>query len=478
MVIRIFCNSYFRGWTAVLFLFFTACVPSLVQKNVKKDVPFSYQNTKDSTNTAKIRWRDFFKDPNLANLIDTALQNNQGLNVIIQDINIATNQIRARKGQYLPFLSLFGGAGLEKQGDYTRLGSIDAYNYIKPGTKTPTPLADYLISANISWQVDIWKQLRNARKSAFFKYLASVEGKNLLVTLLIAEIATNYNELMALDNQLEILKQNIEIQTNALEIIKLQKQAGLVTELAVRRFEAEVFKNQSRQFYVQQKIIEAENRINFLVGRFPILIKRSSKTFVDLVPATIMAGIPSQLLQNRPDIKQAEQDLAAANLDIKVAKANFYPTLNITAAIGYEAFNPKFLITTPQSLLYNAAGSLVAPLINRNGIKAEYYSANARQIQAVYQYERTILNAYIEVSNQIANISNLDKSYDLKSKQVQALTRSINISISLFKSALADYMEILLTQRDALESKMELVETKKLQLNATVKMYQVLGGGW
>jgi len=239
-----------------------------------------------------------------------------------------------------------------------------------------------------------------------------------------------------------------------------------------------VFKNQSRQFYVQQKIIEAENRINFLVGRFPILIKRSSKTFVDLVPATIMAGIPSQLLQNRPDIKQAEQDLAAANLDIKVAKANFYPTLNITAAIGYEAFNPKFLITTPQSLLYNAAGSLVAPLINRNGIKAEYYSANARQIQAVYQYERTILNAYMEVSNQVANISNLEQSYDLKAKQVQALTRSINISISLFKSALADYMEILLTQRDALESKMELVETKKLQLHATVKMYQVLGGGW
>jgi len=478
MVIRNLFNANFGGWAVLCLLSFAACVPSLVKKNANKVMPENYNKASDTTNTAKIRWKDLFTDPNLSILIDTALQNNQGLNIILQDINIASNQIKARKGQYLPFLRLFGGAGLDKQGNYTRLGSVDANNNIMPGTPIPNPLGDYLLSANVSWQVDIWKQLRNARKSAFTKYLASVEGKNFLVTLLIADIASNYYELMALDNQLEILKENILIQSNALEIVKLQKQAGLVTELAVRRFEAEVFKNQSRQFYVQQKIIEAENRINFLVGRFPILIKRSSKTFVDLVPATIMAGIPSQLLQNRPDIKQAEQDLAAANLDIKVAKANFYPTLNITAAIGYEAFNPKFLITTPQSLLYNAAGSLVAPLINRNGIKAEYYSANARQIQAVYQYERTILNAYMEVSNQVANISNLEQSYDLKAKQVQALTRSINISISLFKSALADYMEILLTQRDALESKMELVETKKLQLHATVKMYQVLGGGW
>jgi outer membrane protein TolC len=190
------------------------------------------------------------------------------------------------------------------------------------------------------------------------------------------------------------------------------------------------------------------------------------------------AGIPSQLLTNRPDIKQAELDLMAAKLDVKVAKANFYPTLDITATLGLEAFNATYLITKPESMLFYMAGGLVGPLINRNAIKANYYTANARQIQAVYNYERTILSGYIEVANQLSNINNLAKSYDLRSKQVAALTESIGISIRLFKSARADYMEVLLTQRDALESKFDLVETKMQQMNAMVNIYRALGGGW
>jgi multidrug efflux system outer membrane protein len=129
-------------------------------------------------------------------------------------------------------------------------------------------------------------------------------------------------------------------------------------------------------------------------------------------------------------------------------------------------------------VLYSLAGDLAGPLINRNAIKAEFYNANARQVQAMFNYERTILNAYMEVSNQLSNVSNLGKSYDLKSKQVDALTRSINISNDLFKSARADYLEVLMTQRDALESKLELIDTKKEQLNATVNVYRYLGGGW
>jgi outer membrane protein TolC len=128
--------------------------------------------------------------------------------------------------------------------------------------------------------------------------------------------------------------------------------------------------------------------------------------------------------------------------------------------------------------LYSLAGELVAPLVNKNAIKATYYTANAKQIQAVYNYERTILNAYVEVANQLAKIGNLEKSYDLKTKQVQALTQSIDISNDLFKSARADYMEVLMTQRDALESKFELIETQKQRLNAMVDIYHALGGGW
>lgn len=152
--------------------------------------------------------------------------------------------------------------------------------------------------------------------------------------------------------------------------------------------------------------------------------------------------------------------------------------MDITAGIGLQAFDPTYLVKAPESILYNIAGELTAPLINRNAIKAFYYSANARQIQTVYNYERTVLNAYIEVANQLAKIDNMTRSYDLKSQEVEALTQSIGIANDLFRSARADYMEVLLTQRDALESKFELVETKRMQMSATVNIYKALGGGW
>ena len=458
---------------------FQACVvPSIVSKTENKNVPASFNNSQDTINTAIVKWREFFTDQYLNALIDTALKNNQELNIIMQEIQMTQNDVLSRKGAYLPYVDVGTGAGVDKQGRYTRIGAVDATTEIKPGKAIPEPLPDYLLAANVSWQVDIWKKLRNAKKSAIYKYLSSVEGKNFMVTHLVAEIANTYFELMALDNQLEILKANIEIQQNALKIVKLQKQAGMVTELAVKKFEAEVLKNQSRQFYIEQQIIETENRINFLVGRFPQPVQRNSQKFNTLLPASISAGIPSQLLQNRPDIKQAELSLAATKLDVKVARANFYPTLMINAGLGYEAFNPQYLITTPTSLFYSMAGGLVAPVINRNAIKAEYYTANSKQIQAAYNYEKTVLNAFIEVVNQLANINNLEKSYDLKEKQVEALSESINISTTLFKSARADYMEVLMTQRDALDARMELVETKKLQMNAMVNIYRALGGGW
>jgi len=196
------------------------------------------------------------------------------------------------------------------------------------------------------------------------------------------------------------------------------------------------------------------------------------------MPATVQAGVPAQLLVNRPDIRRAEQELLATKLDVKVAKARFYPTLGISAGIGLQAFNPAYLLKAPESLILSLAGELAGPLINKNAIIAAYNSANARQIQAVYNYERAILNAYIEVANQLSRIKNFEKSYEVKAKEVQALTQSVAISNTLFNSARADYMEVLLTQRDAQESRFDLVETRKQQLNAMISLYRALGGGW
>ncbi len=457
----------------------TACgIPSLVKKEENKTIPASYNGSQDTANSAKMVWQDFFSDPYLSALIDTALANNQELNITMQEVEMSRNEIRARKGEYLPFVGIRGGAGFDKVARYTNIGAMEANTEIKPGREMPEPLPDYSLAAYATWEIDIWHRLRNAKNAAVLRYLATIEGKNFMVTNLAAEIARAYYELLAYDNQLAIVKQNIEIQNNAFEIIKLQKQAARVTELAVRRFEAQVLSTKSLQFGIQQKITETENKINFLLGRYPQPVARSSKAIEQLIPVSVQNGLPSQLLANRPDIRQAEQELAAAKLDVKVAKARFYPSVGISASVGYRAFNPAYLIKTPESLLYSLAGDLMAPLINRNAIKATYYNANAKQIQAVYNYEKTVLNAYIQVANQLAKINNLEKSYSLKTKQVEALSLSVDISNDLFKSARADYMEVLLTQRDALEAKFELIETKVQQMNATVNIYQALGGGW
>ncbi|MTI41810.1 TolC family protein [Fulvivirga lutimaris] len=462
--------------TAVIF---TACtIPTLVDKSVNTKTPESFNTSMDTTSTATLQWKDYFTDPYLIALIDTALSNNQELNITLQEIQIARNEVRAKKGEYLPSVGIGAGAGVDKVGKYTRNGAVESNLEIDEGKEFPEPLGDLMVGAYANWEVDIWKKLRNAKKSAMMRYLSSVEGKNFMVTNLIAEIANSYYDLLALDNELENVQSNIKILNDALKIVKLQKDAARVTELAVRRFEAEVLKNQSRQYYIKQEIVEIENEINFLVGRYPQPVERDSESFIDLVPQSIQAGIPAQLLENRPDIRQAEMELAAAKLDVKVAKARFYPSLGISAGVGFQAFSPSYFAKTPESLLYSLAGDVMAPLVNRNAIKADYMSANAAQIQAVYNYEQAVLNAYIEVVNKLSLISNLNSSYELKAQQVEALTQSITISTVLFRSARADYMEVLLTQREALEAKFELIETKKLQLSAFVNMYQALGGGW
>ncbi|AXG75226.1 TolC family protein [Flavobacterium arcticum] len=471
-------QTYIYVGIVLTLLAFTGCkLPSVAKQTANTNVPESYNDSQDTVNTAQIKWKDYFTDPYLDNLIEIALSNNQELNIMLQEIQISQNEIKTRKGEYLPFVGLNGGAGVDKVARFTSRGASEATTEIEPGKEMPDPLQDYMVGAYATWEVDVWGKLHNAKKAAVSRYLSSVEGKNFMVTNMVAEIADTYYELLALDNQLIILNQNIEIQGNALEIVKLQKQSARVNELAVRRFEAQVLNTRSLQYAIKQKITETENKINFLVGRFPQPVERSPQEFNTIIPSIIHAGIPSQLLENRPDVKQAELELAAAKLDIKVAKARFYPSLGISAGIGYRAFDPSYLVK-PESLLYSIAGDLAAPLINRNAIKAAYSSANAKQVQAIYNYERTILNAYIEVANQLAKIDNMEKAYDLKSQEVVALTQSIDISNDLFRSARADYMEVLLTQRDALESRFELIETKMQQMSAMVNIYRALGGGW
>lgn len=463
----------------IFLVFTTACkVPSIVQVQNKQVVPTTFNQSTDSINSATIKWKEFFADPYLVSLIDTALKNNFELLSNAQDIEITKNNIRIKHADLLPRVNGAVGLGLEKTGRYTAAGAGNASTEITDGQEVPEPIGDIFLGFKAGWEVDVWGKLHKAKKVAVLRYLKSIEGRNFITTNLVAEIANSYYELLALDNQLEIIKQAIDLQKNQLDILKIQKENAAATELAVKQFEAQVYNSQSQQYDILQKIALAENKISYLLGRFPQPIARDKNTFANAIPRAIQLGVPSQLLQNRPDIKQAELELQAAKLNIQIARAEFYPSVGITGVLGLQGFKPKYVLPTIENLAFNFVGEMAAPLINRNAIVAEFNSANAEQINALYDYQKTILSSYVEVYNEMSNINNLSKYYETKTNEANTLTNAIAVAKDLFTYGRANYLEVLTVQRDALSAKLELVEAKKNQLIAVTNIYKALGGGW
>ncbi|WP_312902752.1 TolC family protein [Chryseobacterium taichungense] len=458
-----------------------APMATVIKDEVKENVPqnFNQEDQGDaSNNSGTTPWRQFFTDPNLVALIETALKNNQELMITLQEIEIAKSGVLAKKGRLTPTVSAGIGAGVKKAGRYTSEGAGDATTEIEPGKEMPDPLGNFEGGLMANWEVDIWKKLRTEKESAIAHYLSTVEGKNFVLSNLIEEVADNYYELLALDNQLDIIQQYIQLQQKALEISKIQKEAAAATELAVKKFEAELAKSKATEYTIRQEITEKENEINALCGRYPQPIIRSKGDFMTMIPQTVYTGIPSQLLANRPDIKQAELELKSAKLDVEAARKEFYPSLEISATLGLEAFKPSYLVKLPESMAASMVGELAGPLINKSAIKANFQTADARQIQSLYEYDKTILNAYLDVANLMSKVKNIDQYYKLKSEETKALEQSIDIANQLFRNSRADYLEVLLNQRDALDAKMELVEAKQKQLSTVVDIYKSLGGGW
>lgn len=456
-----------------------ACrIPDLRRAELGLGMPATYNGVTSPDNSAQLRADEFYNDPLLTGLICQAVANNRELKILEEDIQIARNEILSRRGAYLPSIGFRATGGMDKPSRFTPEGAAEEQLEYFPGKHFPDPLPNVLASLNLFWQVDIWRELRNARDAAVQRYFGAIERRNDFLTRLVADIAENYYGLMALDKRLENLDRIIELQQQSLEIARARFAAARGTELAVQRFQAEVRKNQSEKLIVRQEIVEVENRINFLAGRLPQFVERNSAGFFDLTIHTLSVGVPAQLLLYRPDIRQAERELAAAGLDVKVARARFFPRLDITAGVGYQAFNPKYLFMTPEALIANAAGDLTAPVINRAAIRADYLNANARQLQSVYDYQRVILNAFTEVINQLSKVENYRGSIEIKRQQLQALETSVDVASKLFQGARVEYIEVLFAQRDLLEARTVLIDTKRQQLSAIVNVYQALGGGY
>jgi NodT family efflux transporter outer membrane factor (OMF) lipoprotein len=451
-------------------------IPGLRKAQPGRPLPKAFNGTTDQETSAQLTVEEFYQDPVLTGMVAQALAGNQELKMLEQDIQIASNVILSRRGFYLPFVHLRGGAGVDKHSLFTPLGAAEDQLTYPGGGHFPSAPGNFFLGADFLWRIDIWREYRNARDAARQRYVATVQRRNFFVTQMVADIAENYFKLMMLDQRLLILDQTIALREKSLAFSQASLKAGRGTALAVQRFQAAVRKNQSEKLIVRQEIIETENRINFLLGRYPQSVQRASQNFVDRNMHALRVGVPAQLLRYRTDIRQAERELAANGLDVLVARARFFPKLDITGSVGVEAFDPRYIFD-PEAVAANAAGQLVAPFINRAAIKADYLSANAEQLQAVYNYQRTILNAFTEVVNNMAAAENYRRSVEIKKLQLAALRTSVGVANNLFQSDRAGYLDVLFAQSALLEARTVLVETKLEQLSAIVDAYQALGGG-
>lgn len=452
-----------------------------VQHQQAIKTPATYGGQTDSTGIGEIKRSVFFTDKKLVALIDTAIQNNLDLKMAVQRIEMARSNVLFAKGALLPTVSAEVSGGGRKFGDYTMdgVGNYDT-NFspnIDSDRRLPAPfMPDYFAGLRSSWEVDIWGKLKTQRRAAYTRFLATDKARQAITTSLVAQVASLYYELLNLDAELNIIKKNIALQQTAVETIGIQKEAGRANELAVRQFRAQLLNTQALEIDINQRIIATENQLNLLLGRFPQSISRGN-TLEQVFPPQIQAGIPSQMLRQRPDVQQAELEMLANYNDQQAARLAFLPSLNITAMLGFNAFKSN-LIFNPGSIAYNAIGGLAAPLINRKALKAGQNRAEATSLESLYNYNKSILTGFQEVSTSLNKIENSRKITEFKREEVTVLQQAVATSRDLFLTGYASYLEIIMAQRSVLEAEITLTNVQTDQYLALVELYRSVGGGW
>jgi len=478
-----------RLTNSILFIiticFFFGCK---VQKSsnalIVKELPASFNQNSETVkdSISLLDWRMHYLDPSLRALIDTALKKNFDLNIALQKIEVARAGFKSVRGIRLPDLNAYIGAGQQRFGEYTMDGVGNFDTQFSPNLNAnqvvPNPLQDYSLLLQSSWEIDVWGKLKNKKKAAINRFVASQHGRDFIITNLISEIAYQYFDLVTLDSEIKIIQANIILQQNALNTVEAQKASAKVNELAVEVVAAQLLNTKAMEAELKQKLVECESKLSYLCGGFPNTIKRAAALQDTSIQEISNIGIPSDLLRHRPDIKEAEKQLIASKADVNSARAAFYPSININSTIGFQAFNAMLLLESPASLAYSFMGGLTAPLLNRRKIKADLMVAKAEQRLSYINYESKVVNGFMEVYNAVNNINNTNDMIRFKLEEVDILKKSVETSAELFKAGRANYLEVIYSQKNALQTQLELADYRKKLNVAKVRLYRSLGGGW
>lgn len=420
----------------------------------------------DTTSMATMTWDKVFTDPILQGHIKTALQNNYDIRIAMQTIAAAEATMKQGKAGYFPSLSVGADWTHQELSKNTQFGALLSSRSVD----------QYQFAGNLSWEADIWGKIRSNKRATNASYLQSVAASQAVKSQLIAEVATNYYQLMALDAQVKLAEETLTNRNKSIETIIALKDAGNVNEVGVKQTEAQKYATEIIISDLRNAIVLVENTLSILLGEAPQKIARS--TFEDQVlPANVSTGVAAALLRNRPDIIAAEYNLISDFEMTNVARSSFYPSLTITASGGFQSIDLKEWFSA-NSFFANVITGLTQPVFNQRQIRTRYEVAKANQQRSYLEFEQALLNAGREVSDALAQYNNETNKISIREKQVGALKSAADYSDELLTYGMVSYLEVLTAKDNALNTELNLIDNKYQKFNAVIQLYRALGGGW
>lgn len=471
----LFWKKYFRWTLALICLnFISSCKVGKEYQRPVLELPkqFNSVSFSDTSSIADLQWKQFFTDTALKALIEKGIAYNQDLLVAIKRIEIAQQQVKQAKLLQLPEIDL------QITGQYNylsknSLNGISTNNFIGKNH-----IEDYVNIFNISWEADVWGKLQRQKESTLAEYLQTYEAAKAVQTQVITNIAQGYFNLLMLDKQMDISRRNLLLSDSFLTATRLLKDAGMVNLLAVQQAESQKQSTALLIPQLEQSVALQENALQVLTGQLPGTVSRAGALNEFLIDDNFSTGLPASMVSRRPDVRSSEMALVAANARVGVAQANMYPIFNITAGAGLESFKASNWYSIPNSLFGLATGSIIQPIFRRRELKTQFETAKLHREQAVIQFRQSVLQATREVFDALVQIDKLKQQQQIETDRVDTLRRAVFNAQLLFRSDLANYLEVITAQANALQAELDLASIRRQQLGAIVELYRALGGGW
>ncbi|MBV6434516.1 MAG: Outer membrane protein OprM [Bryobacteraceae bacterium] len=462
-----------------VFLFTVCLCGCAVGPNYKRPavpVPASFRGadstqSADSSSLADLKWFQVFKDEQLQELIRTALEKNYDLRTAVARVGAARANVGITRADQFP---TFTGSA-----DITTLRNSRSGSLALPASFVPSQnrtFGETLLNL-VSFEVDIWGKLRRATEAARADLLATEENRKAVVTTLVSDVATSYFNLLELDMEMEIAQKTLATRKDSLELIRVREKGGIATLLEVRQGEQLVYSAEQVIPDIERSITQTENQISLLLGASPAPVKRVRRLTDQEQPPTTPPGLPSSLLERRPDIRSAEQNLVAANADIGVARAAYFPQISLTGFLGAQSNQLSELFGGPTAA-WQFIPRVTQPIFNAGRIRSGVRLAEAQQQVALVQYEQSIQTAFREASDALVQHQ---KVREIRAKQealVTTLQDRSRLAYLRYRGGVDTYLNALDADRDLFQAELTLAQTRRNELLAVVQLYKALGGGW